>query len=603
MIHSSIPETIQAWAERAPAAVAVAAPGRAPLSYGRLRFHIEEVTRTLNAMGIGRKDRIALVLPNGPELAVAFLATASAAASAPLNPDCRAGEFDFLLADLRAKALLFQSGSDSPAIAVARKRGIPVIELTPVFAAEAGVFSLTGSVSAQSASGGFAQADDEALVLHTSGTTSRPKIVPLTQRNICTSARNVQTTLQLIANDRCLNVMPLFHIHGLVGAVLSSLLAGASVVCAPGFFAPDFFTWMEECRPTWYTAVPTIHQAILARAASTGEVTKRCPLRFIRSSSSALPPTVMTELEKAFDVPVIESYGMTEAAHQIASNPLPPRQRKAGSVGMAAGPELAIMDESGNVMSRGEKGEIVVRGANVTSGYESDPTANQKAFIRGWFRTGDQGFLDNDGYLFITGRLKEIINRGGEKISPREVDEVLLDHPAIAQVVTFAVPDAKLGEEVAAAVVLHKRASVTATQLREFAAARLSDYKVPRQVLFVEEIPKGPSGKLQRIGLAERLGVAADYPRQPEQKAVFVEPRTAVEKELARLWADVLGLNRVGVHDHFLDLGGDSLLAARLVSRIREQLRLELSMLSLFEAPTVSDQSRVVEEMLLNERR
>jgi acyl-CoA synthetase (AMP-forming)/AMP-acid ligase II len=301
--------------------------------------------------------------------------------------------------------------------------------------------------------------------------------------------------------------MPLFHIHGLVGALLSSLFAEASVNCPPGFNALKFFGWLDEAEATWYTAVPTMHQAILSRAERNAEIIARRRLRFIRSSSASLPPQIMRALEETFGCPVIESYGMTEAAHQMASNSLPPRPRKPGSVGIAAGPEIAIMDAHGALLAKGEIGEIVIRGPNVTQGYANNPKANAEAFSNGWFRTGDQGILDADGYLSLTGRLKEIINRGGEKISPREVDDVLMDHPALAQVVTFAMPHEKLGEEVAAAVVLREGEHTTEADLREFAAKRLADFKVPRKILFLDEIPKGATGKLQRIGLAKLLGL------------------------------------------------------------------------------------------------
>jgi acyl-CoA synthetase (AMP-forming)/AMP-acid ligase II len=347
-----------------------------------------------------------------------------------------------------------------------------------------------------------------ALVLHTSGTTSRPKIVPLTQRNVCASAVHVAESLSLTASDRCLNVMPLFHIHGLIAAVLASLAAGGTVVCAPGFNALKFFSWMDDARPSWYTAVPTMHQAILARADRNRDAIVRNPLRFLRSSSASLPPQVMKSLEETFGAPVIEAYGMTEAAHQMAANPLPPRARKPGSVGVAAGPEVAIMDEAGRILPAGEIGEVVIRGPNVTPGYQNNPSANAAAFTSGWFRTGDQGAFDDEGYLRLTGRLKEIINRGGEKISPREVDEVLLDHPAVAQAVTFGMPHEKLGEEVGCALVLKEGSKASEGEIREYASRRLADFKVPRRVLFLEEIPKGPTGKLQRIGLAEKLGLA-----------------------------------------------------------------------------------------------
>ena len=344
-------------------------------------------------------------------------------------------------------------------------------------------------------------------MLHTSGTTSRPKIVPLSHANTCASARNISATLSLGPEDRCLNVMPLFHIHGLMAAVLASLSAGASVHCPSGFNALGFFAWLDAVRPTWYTAVPTMHQAILARAGRNREIIGRSRLRLIRSSSASLPPQVMAELEEVFGVPVIESYGMTEAAHQMASNPLPPKPRKPGSVGLAAGPEIAILGESGALQPQGTQGEVAIRGDNVTTGYEANPEANAGAFTDGWFRTGDLGFFDEDGYLTITGRLKEIINRGGEKISPREVDEVLTGHDAVAQAVTFAVPHDKLGEDVAAAVVLREGRSLTEKELRDFAAKRLAAFKVPRTVVFLDEIPKGATGKLQRIGLAEQLGL------------------------------------------------------------------------------------------------
>jgi acyl-CoA synthetase (AMP-forming)/AMP-acid ligase II len=262
-------------------------------------------------------------------------------------------------------------------------------------------------------------------------------------------------------------------------------------------------------KPSWYTAVPTMHQAILARAERNKEIAARAKLRLIRSSSASLPPQVMQALEETFHCPVIESYGMTEASHQMASNPLPPKARKPGSVGLAAGPEVAIMDDAGTLVPRGGLGEVVIRGPNVTKGYEANPDANAKAFANGWFRTGDQGTIDDEGYLRLTGRLKELINRGGEKVSPLEVDEILMDHPAVQQAVTFAMPHDKLGEEVACAVVLREGMSASEREIRDFAATRLADFKVPRKVVILAEIPKGATGKLQRIGLAQKLGLGA----------------------------------------------------------------------------------------------
>jgi acyl-CoA synthetase (AMP-forming)/AMP-acid ligase II len=490
-------------------AVAIAAPSAVPLTYKGLRQQVDETVAALNAAGVGRGDRVAIVAPNGPEMAAAFLSIAAAATSAPLNPQYRAEEFEFYLTDLNARALVVQADGPSAATDAAARLGVPVITLKPMPEMGAGRFGLDTAAMSPSApaAGGPGAASDVALVLHTSGTTSRPKIVPLTHANVCASARNISRTLALSAADRGLVIMPLFHIHGLIAGVLAPLSAGGSVFCSPGFNALKFFGWVSEARPTWYTAVPTMHQTILARAGPNREVIAANPLRFIRSSSSSLPPQVLAELEATFGTRVIESYGMTEAAHQMTSNLLAPGERKPGTVGVAAGPEVAIMDEAGQSLAKDQTGEIVIRGDNVTLGYENNPKANAEAFTHGWFRTGDQGVMDGDGYLTITGRLKEIINRGGEKISPREVDEVLMDHPAVLQVVTFAIPHDKLGEEVGAAVVLRQGQSAVERELRDYVAQRLVDFKVPRRVIFLDEIPKGPTGKLQRIGLAQKLGL------------------------------------------------------------------------------------------------
>ena len=490
-----------------PTSTAMMAPASLPLTYGALTQLIANTTSALNAMGIGRGDRVGIVLPNCPEMATAFVAVASACTAAPLNMAYRADEFEFYLSDLKAKALIVAVGSDTPAIAIAAKLGVAVIYLTALPEHGAGNFELASSLAGLAISPGPAQADDVALILHTSGTTSRPKIVPLSHRNVCASARNISATLRLTAADRELHVMPLFHIHGLIAGVLAPMAVGSQIFCTPGFNALKFFSWMKECKPTWYTAVPTMHQTILARAANNMDVIEANPLRFIRSSSSSMPPQVIAELERVFKAPLIESYGMTEAAHQMASSPLPPALRIPGSVGIAAGPEVAIMDNAGNLLAAGEIGEIVIRGENVTLGYENNEKANAEGFTNGWFRTGDQGTMTVDGYLTLTGRLKEIINRGGEKISPREVDEVLMDHPAVAQVVTFGMPHDKLGEEVAAAVVLREGKTATDQEIRAFAATKLADFKVPRKIIIMDEIPKGATGKLQRIGLAQKLGL------------------------------------------------------------------------------------------------
>jgi acyl-CoA synthetase (AMP-forming)/AMP-acid ligase II/acyl carrier protein len=570
---------------RNPEGLALLAPDRGPITFSELLSSIEHIGRRLTAHGINNNDRVAVVLRNGPEMAAALLGVASVATCAPLNHAYGSSEFEFYLRDLRARALLVRPDLDSPAVEVARTMGIEVLML-PDDGELSGTPTLESAQRSSSSGSRTALSEDVALVLHTSGTTSRPKIVPLTHANLCASIRNVRDALGLLPADRCLNMMPLFHIHGLVAGLLASLSAGASVVCAPGFSASEFFSWLEQCRPTWYTAVPTMHQAILALSEAHRETISRCPVRLIRSSSSALPPRVAAGLERVFEAPVIEAYGMTEAAHQIASNPLPPGVRKPGTVGLAAGPRVAVMDVAGVLLPAGTVGEIVIAGENLTRGYENDPDANRSAFVDGWFRTGDQGILDEDGYLTISGRLKEIINKGGEKVSPREIDEVLLGHPAVHEAVTFATAHPTLGEEIAAAVVLRPGAQATESELRAFANGRLAYFKIPSRIIVLEEIPKGSTGKVQRVGLADRLA--------EHLKSTAVAPRNSLEEALAVLYSELLGLASIGIDDHFFHAGGDSMKATQLLARVRKEFDVDLPPSALFEAPTIRELGSVI---------
>jgi acyl-CoA synthetase (AMP-forming)/AMP-acid ligase II len=469
------------------------------MGHGTLRRNVDRLAARLREAGLGRGDRIAIVLGNGPEMALVLLAVMSVGCAAPLNPRYREDEFRFYLDDLHARALIGVPDQSVAARAAASDDTI-AIDVT----GQGLEVDLVGPATSPSASGGDRPTeDDPVLVLHTSGTTSRPKVVPLRQRNLARSARNIADWLQLTERDRSLNVMPLFHIHGMMAGLLAPLSAGGSVVCTPGFDAFAFHRWLDELGPTYYTAVPTMHQMVLARAPKKRPTT----LRFVRSSSAALPGPVREGLSSLFDVPVVEAYGMTEASHQMACNPLPPGASKPGSVGLATGIQVATLDTTNALLPPGERGEVVIKGPTVIDGYENNPEANRSAFTDGWFRTGDEGFLDAEGYLFLTGRLKEQINRGGEKISPLEVDEVLLHHPAVAEAITFAIPHDALGEEVGAAVVLEADQKVTERELRSYLSEHLAAFKVPRRILFVAEIPKGATGKIQRIGLADRLSL------------------------------------------------------------------------------------------------
>lgn len=574
-------EMLQCRAVAQGEAPAVLAPGRAAQNYGAVATTVRRVAGELRRRGVGRSDVVAIVLPNGPEMAVAFLAVAGASVAAPLNPSYTEANFHFYLEDLRAKAVVVGQGSPAAIRLAAEKSGIP----------QWGWEELAGA--GEGSVDDWPDAESTALLLHTSGTTSRPKLVPLTQRNLLASARNIAETLQLQAVDRCLNIMPLFHIHGLAAALLASLYAGASVVCSDGVFAQGFFAWLEEFTPSWYTAVPTMHQGILAQAAQQAGCVARGRLRLIRSSSAALPPVVKEELEAVFGVPVVEAYGMTEAAHQMCCNPLPPRVRKAGSVGPAAGPEVAVMDAQGRLLGTDAVGEVVIRGENVTPGYVANEAANAEAFAHGWFHTGDQGRLDADGYLHLTGRLKELINRGGEKIAPREIDEALLQHAAVRQALAFAVPHAQLGEEVGAAVELHAGQTVSEQELRDWVAERLASFQVPRVIRVVEKIPTGPTGKLQRIGLAGKLGIETI---DDAVRAAYVAPRNAKEAAIAAIWQRYFPGEAIGVETRFEALGGDSLLAARMLAELETELGGRCSMQRFLSESTVACLAREMRE-------
>lgn len=476
------------------------ASGGPSVNYDQLREQIDGLARTLAAFGVERGDRIAIALPNGIEMILSFLAAATAGTAAPLNPAYTTEEFRFYLEDTAARALIVPRGGAEDARAAATSATM-IIEASLEASGEVR-FSAAGP-SRPVETRPRPRSDDVALVLHTSGTTSRPKRVPLSHANLLTSARNVAATYLLSAEDVALCVMPLFHVHGLVASTLATLYTGGTVVVVPRFNPLSFWSTVREHRATWYSAVPTIHQLLLARCKPGARPAGAESLRFIRSCSAPLPPQTMAQMEERFGAPVLEAYGMTEAAHQMASNPLPPGDRKPGSVGCGTGVGITILNEAGDELPAGQRGEVAIRGANVTRGYENNPKANAEAFVNGWFRTGDEGYLDDRGYLTLVGRIKEQINRGGEKISPREIDEVLLAHPAVSEAVCFGVPDRMYGEEVAAAVVLKGEANEA--ELIAYCKGLLSAFKCPKVIHILHAIPRTPTGKVQRRNVAAEI--------------------------------------------------------------------------------------------------
>jgi acyl-CoA synthetase (AMP-forming)/AMP-acid ligase II len=468
------------------------------VSYDSLRKQVLAMADALASAGIRRGDRVALALPNGLPAIVSFLAASIAGTAGPLNPAYPYEEFHFFLGDMDARALICPPVEAEFARSAAADRKIPVFS---VEMNDQGIVHMVDPPKGVSAT--EPTADDIALVLHTSGSTGRPKRVPLRHSNLAVSAANIANTYALSEEDASLCIMPLFHIHGLMASTMATLLSGGIVVIPTRFNALSFWRTVQEYRVTWFSGVPTMHQLLLARTRE--KPTGAGSLRFIRSCSAPLSPEVIHKMEGVFGVPFVEAYGMTEAAHQTTSNPLPPRHRKAGSVGIGAGIRISVMDAQGNHLAADERGEVVIQGANVFRGYENNPEANARAFVNGWFRTGDQGFLDADCYLHLTGRIKDIIIRAGENIAPHEIDEVLLKHPAVAAAVAFGFLDPTLGEDVAAAVVLHEPGSVTEASLIKHCKEHLAEFKCPKKIHLVESIPTTATGKIRRRVVAELL--------------------------------------------------------------------------------------------------
>ena len=486
---------------------ALRVPGGPTMSHGVLRTQVARLGRQLAGLGVEQGDTVGIVLPNGPAMVVSLLAAAVTGTAAPLNPTFTKDEFAFYLEDIGPRVLIVPEDAGAPEARAAADSQMVVLACG---LDEAGEVTLTPERGASPVGREAApNPDDVALVLHTSGTTSRAKRVPLRQRHLVASLRNIVESYRLDQDDVSLCVMPLFHIHGIAASLLSALASGGSVVVPSGFDPPTFWSVVQTFRVTWYSAAPAIHQALLTHMRfGKGAAPSRDALRFIRACSSPLSPSVMHELEERLGVPVVEAYGMTEASHQMSSNLLPPAARRAGTVGVETGVDIAIMDNDGELLHAYKRGEVVIKGPNVFDGYAGDdPAANSASFTNGWFRTGDEGFLDQDGYLTLTSRIKELINRAGEKISPREIDDVVLRHPAVAEAAAFSAASEVYGEEVAVAVTLRRNA--TEADLIRHCQNFLASFKVPSRIHIVDSIPKTASGKLQRRIVAERFSQKA----------------------------------------------------------------------------------------------
>jgi len=528
--------------------------------------------------GIQPGDRIATAAIGGITAAWAFLGTACYATAVPLNVRLGKHDLDCVFADLKPAALLTNLDVDNSVSVAAVKFGVRVLKLPDL--------AISASTDHENRWTPHASPADTALVLHTSGTTSAPKRVALTHTHLLASVENIRAAIDLQPEDRCLNPMPLFHSHGLVAGLLAPLLTGGSVVLPDAFTASEFLGLLAHLRPTWYTAVPAMHQAIVHAFENRRDQAVDHALRLIRSASAPLPPSVMEQLERHFKVPVIETYGMTEATNQITSNLLPPRVRKQGSAGTPIGMELKIIDSHGCSQLPNVTGEVAIRGDSVVAEYENDPEATANAFSDGWLRTGDTGYVDADGYVYLVGRGKELINRGGEKISPRAVEAALLKHPAVAETTAFAVPHPTLGEDLAAVVVLCPGSTESEQAFRLHLFDHVADHMVPSRILILDALPKGPTHKPVRIGLAELL--------QDQLTTDYTPPATPFECKLAEIWSNVLDTTGVGREDDFFLVGGDSLSAIRVISRVRRAFGIDASLEELSQLPVLKDQAALL---------
>lgn len=588
-------DVLRFWADRTPDAPAFFAESGRALPFSALLPLVDGIGAALNACGFGRGDRIAVVHPGGVNLATATLGIWGHATVIPLSPKYRLGEYAVYLRDLRVDAIAIAKGMDTPARAAAARLGLPVLDLVQPGREETGHVLLEGPKIDRPHRTGHARPEDVAVALMTSGTTSESKIVPIRHAHICPRAEDSARMLGYTRTDRGASMMQLHHWGGF-GALTYTLYAGSSVAHFPGQDIGHIFRCLEDLQPTYLSGPYTVYHAILAQRDRLGGSIKkiRAGLRMLRTGSGHLDLRVAGELEDIFGVPIIQAYGSSETAF-MACEPLPPKRRKPGSVGLPGSTRIAILDERGNRLPPNKVGAVAVMGPKVFHGYENNPAANADAFIDGWFRVGDLGYFDEDGYLFLTGRIKEVINRGGQKIAPAEIDAAIMAHPAVATAAAFPVPHPTLGDDVAAAVVLQPGATLDRKTLTTSLRKKLGEAKVPRQILFVDDIPKGKTGKIQRYKLAAAFGLDRPGPTRAAAEAAAEKATTRTEATLQRIWAETLKLPAVPLDEDFFALGGDSLLAVELFLRIEETLGRRLPRTVLFESSTVAEMAAAID--------
>ncbi len=592
----TIYDVVRHWADRTPAAPAFLALDRPPIDYRTLKRAVDQIGTELAACGVRRHDRIAIAEPGGTDVAIAAVGVWSHAAAVPINPKLTPGEMALALRDLRVKTLAVTEPEASPARDLARRIGLPVLSITRDIEADSYRIEIEGGPLGPPGPREPARADDPVLILATSGTTSHSKIVPLLQRHLRARGALNSRFLELTPDDRALNLMPLFHGGGLSAGIATCLFAGSSVCPLPGLDAETFYQHLEALEPTYAMGAPTVFSSILDQADRfPSAIAKARPsLRMIRTGAGKLDTVLADRLQETFDAPVIQVYGSSESGW-LACDPVSIERRKPGSVGLPRPNEVAVFGEDGKFAPAGIVGEIGARGEAVFEAYENGGPSNASVFADGWYRTGDAGYFDEDGYLFLTGRLNEVINRGGQKVAPTEIDEALQSHPSIRAAAAFPIPHATLGEEIAATVVATEGESADEQDLLRYLRERLAPYKLPRRIVFVDDIPKGPTGKVQRHKLAETLGLSTTASDSAHQDVAQDRPATPLEETLRALWAKALGRKDVGLHDDFFMLGGDSLQAVNLFLDIERHLGRRLPRAILFDSATVAEMAARIE--------
>ena len=473
-------------------------------SYTQFEQAVTRAARLLQSHGVVKGDVVSLLMPNSAEYIIAYFACWQLGALAgPVNSLLKEEEISFVMNNSAAKTILIHSEFQARLANI--RKDLPHLKSVIVFDDEAMATRDFANPSSTNLSLSDINLDDEAIIIYTSGTTGKPKGCLLTHGNLIANARQISEWLQFTKDDRLLSIMPLFHMNAVSVTTLSALHAGGSTVVSPRFSASRFWQIISDYEITSFGSVATMLSMLLSTypdGVPAGLKTDQ--LRFAMCGSAPVPAEVMQRFEETFHCLVIEGYGLSESTCRSTFNP-PDKRRRAGSCGVAIGNEMRVVDDEDKEVPDGELGEIVMRGENILKGYYRNEEATAIAFRNGWFHTGDVGYRDPDGFFYIVDRKSDMIIRGGENIYPREIDEVLYQHPAVAAAATIGVPDPLYGEDVAAFVVLKAGTRATEEEIISFCREHLADYKVPKTVKFVSDIPKGPTGKLLKRELASQF--------------------------------------------------------------------------------------------------